>query len=180
MKKIAPILIVLILLVIAIITFIPTSNHTGSHSTSSLGLTRVQPVIRAPDFDLVDSKGKHHKLTDYRGKPVIVNFWATWCPPCREELPSMNRAWAKIKEQGIAMIAINVGESEESVLTFNTDYPIDFTVLYDQQRQVLQQWGVTGLPTTFILNPQGKIIYRAVGAREWDAEALLDTVRALR
>ncbi len=134
----------------------------------------------APPFKLVDMDGKTHQLSDYKGQPVIINFWATWCPPCREELPSMNRGWAKIKSQGIAMLAINVGEDDDTIFTFTGDYPIDFTVLLDQSGDVINQWPIKGLPTTFVIDPQGRIVYRAIGGREWDAEELLNMVRALK
>jgi len=134
----------------------------------------------AVNFKLQDMDGKIHQLSDYKGQPVIINFWATWCPPCREELPSMNRGWAKIKSDGIAMIAINVGEDEDTVFTFTGDYPIDFTVLLDKSGDVINQWPIKGLPTTFVLDPQGRIVYRAIGGRQWDADELLNRVRALK
>ena len=140
-------------------------------------LTDKNPAV---NFKLQDMDGKFHRLSDYKGQPVIINFWATWCPPCREELPSMNRGWAKIKSEGIAMLAINVGEDEDTVFTFTGDYPIDFTVLLDQSGDVINQWPIKGLPTTFVIDPQGRIVYRAIGGRKWDADELLNKVRALK
>ena len=134
----------------------------------------------APDNILLSLDGKKHTLADYRGKPVIVNFWATWCPPCREELPSMNRAWEKIKNEGIAMIAINLAETDDTVTPFLDKHPIDFTVLLDSQGQAAQDWGVQGLPTTFVVSPEGKVVYQVVGGRAWDNDDLLDMVRALK
>jgi len=135
---------------------------------------------RAPDFALVDEDGDIHRLSDYKGKPVILNFWATWCPPCREEIPSMNRAWKKIKDEGIEMIAINVGEDEDTIFAFTAEYPIDFQVLLDESGEMMKKWPVKGLPTTFILDIRGHIVYRATGGREWDADELLDKVRKLK
>ena len=132
----------------------------------------------APDFELVDVDGEKHRLSDYRGKPLIINFWATWCPPCREEMPSMNRAWRKVKDD-IAMLAINVGEDEDTIFIFSADYPIDFPVLLDRSGAVIKQWPVKGLPTTFVLDREGNIRYTAVGAREWDDDALLEIVKSL-
>lgn len=143
-------------------------------------LTPIPGNVLAPDFALRDTHGELHHLSDYRGKPVIVNFWATWCPPCREELPSMNRAWHTIEEQGIAMLAINMGEDEDTIFIFSADYPTDFPILMDQTGEVIEQWPVKGLPTTFVIAPDGTIAYRAIGSREWDAKELLDSVRALR
>jgi peroxiredoxin len=92
----------------------------------------------------------------------------------------MNRAWEKVKDDGIEMIAINVGEDEDTIFAFSGEYPIDFTVLLDESGTGINQWPVKGLPTTFVIDPQGRIIYQAVGSREWDDDALLDKVRELR
>mgnify|MGYP001812853141 FL=1 len=143
-------------------------------------LTVVDPPMPAPDFSLADVNGDLHSLAGYAGKPVIVNFWATWCPPCIEEMPSMNRAWMKVREEGIVMLAINVGEDEDQVFTFTADYPVDFPLLLDETGEVVQQWGALGLPTTFVVGPGGNIVFRAVGGRAWDDPALLDQVRALK
>lgn len=159
---------------LTLILWIPCSIAAGQ------SLTPLNPPIAAPEFNLVDMNGKQHKLSDYRGKPVIVNFWATWCPPCREELPAMNRAWGEIKNQGIEMLAVNVGEDEDTIFSFMGDYPIDFTVLLDESGDIINEWPVKGVPTTFVVDPEGKLVYRAIGGREWDDDKLLDLVRALR
>jgi peroxiredoxin len=132
----------------------------------------------AAHFQLPDLDGNIHRLQDYRGKPIIINFWASWCPPCRKELPSMNRAWKKIKGE-VAMIAINVGEDEETIKRFMQDYPIDFQVLLDKNVSSMQMWPINGLPTTFVVSPDGNIYYQAVGEREWDNEELLQKVKYL-
>jgi peroxiredoxin len=134
----------------------------------------------APDFRLEDLDGHVHQLSALRGRPVIVNFWATWCPPCREEMPSMQRAWAQLRDQGVLMLAINVGESADQVFQFTADYPVTFPLLLDSDGAVSGEWPIKGLPTTFVVDPQGRIAYRAIGGRQWDAPELLDPVLALR
>ncbi len=141
-------------------------------------LPEVSPTP-APPFSLHDPQGGRHQLQDYRGRVVIVNFWASWCVPCRRELPSMNRAWAELSTKGITMLAINLGDEVTAVKDFLSDFPIDFPVLLDQQGRTSQEWQVRGLPTTFVLNPQGEIVYRVVGEREWDDVVLLRKVKAL-
>ena len=143
-------------------------------------LTPIAGHVPAPDFELLDTNGKTHRLSDYRGRPVIINFWTTWCPPCREELPSMNRAWKQLEKEGIAMLAINMGEDEDTIFVFSADYPTDFPILMDQFGEVIASWPVKGLPTTYVIAPDGNIAYRAIGSREWDDKDLLDTIRALK
>ena len=144
------------------------------------GLTEVPGKPRAPDFELSDLDGNIHHLRDYRGKVLVVNFWATWCPPCREEMPSMERAWQKLKNEEMVMIAINVGEDEDTIFQFTANYPVTFPLLLDQDSEVVGPWGVRGLPTTYVVDPKGRVVYRAIGGREWDDPELLDKVRALK
>jgi len=142
-------------------------------------LPAIDPPIAAPDFELPDLDGQLHRLSDYRGKVVILNFWATWCPPCRYEMPSMERARAKTAGEDIVILAVDVGESEDTVFEFTGTYPVEFQLLLDRDSQVIQSYPVTGLPTTYIIDPEGRVTHRAVGGREWDDDALLDQLRQL-
>jgi peroxiredoxin len=150
-------------------------------ASTGVGSTLAQSgwIAPAPPFRLPDLHGEYHHSSEYRGKVLIVNFWASWCAPCREELPSMNRAWAELQDESVVMLAINVGEDREAVLAFNRDYPIDFQVLLDSYGNISQRWRVVGMPTTFLVNRKGKIIHRIAGKREWDSEELLGLVRGL-
>lgn len=134
----------------------------------------------AGDFHLTDLDGTEHRLSSYRGRVVIVNFWATWCPPCREEMPSMQRAWELLEPEGIIMLAINIGEDEDTIFQFTANFPVEFPLLLDQDSATIQSWPVRGLPTTYVVDPQGRLVYRAIGGRAWDDPALLDRVRALK
>jgi peroxiredoxin len=135
----------------------------------------------APDFALKDIDGKLRRLSENRGKVVLVNFWATWCPPCRREMPSMQRAWKQLKGENFEMLAINVGEDEDTIFgfTFSTGVELTFPILLDRDAQVIKAWPVIALPTSFIVDPQGRIVYRAVGGREWDDPELLKKIREL-
>ncbi len=162
------------------LAFSATLSITPSLQAAPINLTKLEVPQPAPDFRLLDLDNKIHTLADYKGKPLIVNFWATWCRPCREELPSLNRAWAKVKDQGVKMIAINIGEDPTAVFSFIQQYPIDFRVLLDPESDELNNWQMKGLPTTYILNAEGKVVYQAIGDREWDNDELLTKVLALR
>ena len=138
-----------------------------------------KPVAR--NFALPDMDKRIHRLSEARGRVTMVNFWATWCPPCRRELPSMQRAWENLKPRGFAMYAINLGEDEEAIFPFilSTGVEITFPILLDRQAEIVKQWPVLAIPTTFVLDRDGRIVYRAVGGREWDDPKLLETIRAL-
>ncbi len=143
------------------------------------GMKEISPRIIAPKLEMTDMDGEPQKLADLRGKVVIVNFWATWCPPCRAELPSMNRAWNQLDQERFAMLAVNVGEDEDTIFSFMGDYPIEFPVWLDQSGKAAREWPLRGLPTTYIIDKNGRIAYRAIGGREWDDDALLEKIRAL-
>lgn len=168
------------LLMTLLMTLLMSLSITASVQAAPIHLTKLEIPQRAPNFRLIDLDNKVHTLADYKGKPLIVNFWASWCRPCRAELPAFNRAWAKVKDQGIQMIAINIGEDPNTVFNFIREYPIDFKVLLDQQSDELNNWQMQGLPTTYILNAKGQVVYQAIGEREWDHNALLSRVLALR
>jgi peroxiredoxin len=142
-------------------------------------LPPVKAPFAAPDFALQDMDGQTHHLSDYRGKVVILNFWATWCPPCRKEMPSMERAQRKIKDEPIVILAVDVGEDEDTIFQFMANFQIGFSLLLDREGKIIKDYPVVGLPTTFIIDPAGRVVYRAVGSREWDDDALLDQLRAL-
>lgn len=142
-------------------------------------LIPVDGKVPAPDFALEDTEGKLHRLSDYRGKTVIINFWTTWCPPCREEIPSMNRAWQTLRDEGVEILAINMGEDEDTIFVFTADYPADFPLLLDRDGEVIAQWPVKGLPTTYVVAPDGTIAFRAIGGREWDEAGFLEQIRSL-
>ncbi|MEJ2345026.1 MAG: TlpA disulfide reductase family protein [Gammaproteobacteria bacterium] len=133
----------------------------------------------APDFDLPDVDGHRHRLSDYRGKLVVLNFWATWCPPCRREMPSMERARRALKGDKIVILAVDVGEDEDTVFKFTADFPVRFPLLLDRKGKVVKEYPVVGLPTTYIINAKGYITHRAVGSRDWDAPAMLKRLRKL-
>lgn len=151
---------------------------TGSASAARL-LSPVDPRTEAPDFALQDSRGNPISLADYRGKVLVVNFWATWCPPCRKEMPSLNRAAAWLKTYDVALIAINVGDNAERVEKFLQEQALDFPIPLDTDTSVSTRWDATRLPITYVVDPQGRIAYRALGSREWDAPELLVPIRSL-
>ena len=155
--------------------------HAAHAAAPPQTMTAVPNQPAAPEFALKDIDRKLHRLTESRGKVVLVNFWATWCPPCRREMPSMQRAWKQLKGENFEMYAVNVGEDEDTIFgfTFSTGVELTFPILLDRDAQVVKAWPVVALPTSFIVDTRGRIVYRAVGGREWDDPALLEKIREL-
>jgi len=145
--------------------------------------TSFPPVAKpfaAYNFTAKDIDELQYRLSDYRGKVVVLNFWATWCPPCREEMPSMNRAHHKLKKDNVVILAVNVGEDEDTIFEFTGNYPVDFPLLMDRDGLVIKKFPVMGLPTTYIISPAGIVTHRTVGGRAWDDDALLDELRRMQ
>jgi peroxiredoxin len=145
-------------------------------------LQAVESLPKAPALMLPDEEGKKTwRLSELRGKVVLVNFWATWCPPCRKELPSMERLWRQFKDAGLVVLGVNVGETGDEVFAFSNglETPLTFPLLLDEESRVAQSWPVTGLPTTYLVDKQGRIAFRAIGGREFDSPAIVQQVREL-
>ena len=132
-----------------------------------------------PDFDLASMDDGQWQADSLEGKVWVINFWATWCPPCVEEIPSMNEAWQAFEDQGVGMLAINAGEGRDAVETFLKKISIDFPILLGDGNS-LANWSIRALPTTVVVNAKGEVVYEALGPREWHEEALLAKVLELR
>lgn len=122
----------------------------------------------APDFDTVDLRGEVWSLSDLRGKVVFVNFWATWCAPCREEMPSMQRLYNKMPKDKFEMIALFNNDKKPAVKNFVLQLGITFPILSDEFNFAGPKYGITGLPETFIVDKQGVIREKFIGPAEWD------------
>jgi thiol-disulfide isomerase/thioredoxin len=144
-------------------------------------LTRLREPVAAKNFRLDDLDGKPHALSDYRGKVLVINFWATWCPPCRREMPALERLYQKLHDEPFAVVAIDQWEDPDQVFPYLGQlgtFPT-FPILFDRKSEVAQAFGVKGLPTSFILDKAGRIVYRAIGGREFDYPEIEQTIRAL-
>ncbi len=144
-------------------------------------LTRLETPVPAPDFRLRDMDNNLHSLSDYRGKVVMLNFWATWCPPCRREIPSMESIYQDLGEDGFTVLAVNEFEDSDRVFAFIGQLSLfpSFPILFDSDSKVSQDYQVKGLPTTLLIDQQGNVVYRAVGGRDFDHPAVRAIVHKL-
>jgi peroxiredoxin len=150
--------------------------ETGKNQT----LSPVAKPFIAPEFALKGEDGRTYRLADYRGKVVVLNFWATWCPPCRYEMPSMEHAHEKLKGENIVILAINVGEDANTIFAFTGQYPVSFPLPLDVDGSVTRKYPIVGLPTTFIIDSQGNVTHRAIGGRDWDSDQILGQLRKMQ
>lgn len=122
----------------------------------------------APDFSLENMQGERVSLSQLRGKVVIVNFWATWCPPCRSEMPSMEVLHQTFKDDGLVLLAINVEQGgRQAVAKFLQESPYSFPILLDEQREVQNLYGVFQFPESFIIDRNGVVVKKVIGAVHW-------------
>jgi thiol-disulfide isomerase/thioredoxin len=133
----------------------------------------------APGLELVDLQGARHRLADYRGKVVLVNFWATWCTPCREEMPSIERLRAALEGKPFAVLAVNLAEPEARIRKFLEAVPVRFPVLLDRDAAAARAWQAKVLPATYIVGPDGVIRYRHLGELDWSKPEVRRAITAL-
>lgn len=113
----------------------------------------------APNFTLVDLDGNTHSLSDFHGRPVIINFWATWCPPCRAEMPDLQRVYENYQDDDLVILAINNDEPPDVIIDFVEEYDLTFLILLDEGLDVTRLYEVQAYPSTFFLDRAGRIRY---------------------
>jgi peroxiredoxin len=131
-----------------------------------LGMASRPPLIGspAPEVILKNLQGQEVKLSDFRGKVVLVNFWATWCKPCKEEMPAMQASYDKLRDEGLVVLAVNELEDTEKVAEHIKTHGHTFPVVMDRQNRVANRYGVVGLPASFLIDRQGIVRERISGS----------------
>lgn len=145
------------ILLVALMLYLGLVTDSDKGSLSGLS-----PGKEAPDFKLKTIEGKEVSLKDYRGKVVLINFWATWCPPCREEMPLFEKVYKKYKDKGFEILAISTDSSVDQVKKFLKEYRVSFPVLFDDAN-VSGLYGIQGLPTSFLINREGEVVKVRLG-----------------
>ncbi len=134
---------------------------------TKLGFQLPKGQMETVDFELSVVGGGTISLLSFKGKVVFLNFWATWCSPCRAEMPSMEQLYQHFQDRGLAMLAVNLQEEESQVREFMNTLDLSFTALLDTTGKVGTIYGARSIPTTYIIDRSGSILARAVGSREW-------------
>jgi peroxiredoxin len=135
-----------------------------------MGIIEVPHITPPVDFSLMDINGQQFTLSEFKGKIVFLNFWTTWCPECRIEMPSMEKLHRMLNGQDFAMIAVNLQEPALRVKNFIKKYQLTFTALLDTKGEIGPRFGIRAIPATFILDKNGGIIGKALGSRYWDGK----------
>jgi len=159
----------LVLVAMGLVLALGDPAGATAHSIKALGLQMPSEQVEAPDFSLPDLTGKKIRLKDFRGKVVFLNFFATWCAPCRLEMPAMERLHWSYKDKGLVVLAVDIRESAKTVRAFTQELKLSFPALLDQKGSVAYTYSVRPVPATYLIGRDGKILGRAFGAREWDS-----------
>lgn len=151
----------------------------GANAAGGLEVLQARPA--APKLVLADVYGVTHRLADLRGSVVLINFWATWCPPCRQEMPGLQRAWEQLEGSDFRILAVATGQDSAAIAQFyrSLPAPLTFTLLPDPENTGWRSWPFHGLPATFIVDKSGHVVDLVEGAREWDSPEMLAFLRQL-
>ena len=156
------------------------SAATAADERASLprGIIELEPYP-APALRLEDMDGNVYELEEDRGSVVFVHFWASWCAPCREEMPAIQRMWNVLEHEGLKIALVNTAEDEDTLFTFLAAHAPEIRPLMDADGQITEAWKPRGLPATYLVDRNGRVRYQALGGRPWDEAAYMDFLRVL-
>jgi peroxiredoxin len=145
-----------------------------------LGLQQLSGETEAPDFTLLNLEGSRVNLKDYRGKVVFLNFWATWCEPCKKEFPAMEKLYSDYQSKGLTILAVSIDiGKEDAVKAFAEKMGATFPILLSTKGEITDSYWTWGTPTSYLIDRKGNIVGRALGPREWDSVASRSAFDAL-
>lgn len=156
-----------------------TGQHTVIGKKTTGTLQQYHGIVTPENFTVNDLKNKPHSLKNYQGKVLIVNFWASWCPPCVHEIPSMTALKDKVGADVFEILAINLGEPAEDIKTFLKAHPVNFPVLPDPTQKLAKDWKVFAFPTSYIIDKKGDIRYSVAGGIDWSTAKVRKVIQEL-
>ncbi|MBI5681605.1 MAG: TlpA family protein disulfide reductase [Deltaproteobacteria bacterium] len=167
------------LIVFVVSIFLPASAYASQNLFSAAGIEEIKEKPPAAEFTLKSLDEKMVSIKDFRGKVILLNFWATWCPPCKFEMPEMESLYKKYKDKGLVMLAVDIQESPNTVKKFIQKNGYTFTVLLDSDGDVSRLYNAVYIPITYIIDKNGKLIGKAAGAREWSGAPINSLIEEL-
>jgi len=150
----------------------------GASGASAQSLHPTPPVV-PPALELKGVDGRVHRLADFQGKVVLVNFWASWCGPCREEIPSLEDLRRSLRGDPFVILAVNEGESAQTIRRFAGRIGLGSVLLLDREGDAARAWGARALPSSFVIGPNGRVRYSYVGAFDWSTPAVRRAITGL-
>ncbi|MBI3667991.1 MAG: TlpA family protein disulfide reductase [Acidobacteria bacterium] len=148
-------------------------------SFQNAGGTGVAVGEEAPEFQLMSDAGQTIQLKDFKGKFIVVNFWATWCPPCVEEMPSLNRFHQRFASRGVVVLGVSVDDNPNAYQQFLKRAGVQFLTVRDPERKVSRQYGTFKYPETYFIDRQGKVIQKIIGMADWNDQQMIDYMEQL-
>ena len=154
------------------------AGNTGSDIKTPFGI-RDYNIGVAPNFSLQDIDGETFELAKAKGDWIFLHFWASWCGPCQEEMPTIQKLADAMQKENFRIVMINTAEDEDTVFEFLSGINVELNTLMDLDGQVTETWKPRGLPTTFLISPQGEVKYQAIGGREWGEPVYVNFLKKL-
>jgi peroxiredoxin len=168
---------ILIVLVASVLLIVFLKQERGSIIKTA---KMIQPGFKVPNFTFPDLNGKEVSLSDQRGKVLLVNVWATWCPPCRREMPSMQRLYKKFKGKNFEILAVSIdSEGRKAVEPFMRKMNLTFPALLDPGETIRSLYGITGVPESFIIDQQGILVEKIIGPINWATPEVFQFIQDL-
>ncbi len=144
----------------------------------NLRITPANIWLKANDFSALDSSGLTVSLNDFKGKFVLLNFWATWCYPCLKEMPDLEKAYQNLGEEKLAIVAVAMGENVAKINKFSKKNNFTFPLLSDENMEITKLYGVKNIPVTFLIDSNGLVLGRAIGIRDWSSPKLMGFIKS--
>jgi thiol-disulfide isomerase/thioredoxin len=152
---------------------------TLKNDLKSMGLQVFDAGKKASDISATDINGKDFNLSEAGGKIIFLNFWASWCPPCKAEMPSIQKLYEKFKDKNVAFIAIDVGEPSENGLSYFKKNNYSFPLYFDKNNRTSSAYAVNSIPATYIIDKKGNLIACQIGSYEWDSPEFMKIMESL-
>jgi peroxiredoxin len=170
------------LILIAVVLFLSAPSARAQSKINYKVIPNLEPMKEkalTPEFSALSPEGKKISLKDFRGKLVFLNFWASWCIPCREEMPAMERLYQEFKDKNFTVFAVSVKDRRQDAIDFAKELKLTYPVALDPEGQVGLLYGAWGLPTTYLIGPKGEGLARAWGPAEWYSPAARNLIKEL-